>query len=94
MATVKEFLQRLEELEKAMPEELDKLVMENEKFILDLNKQQLFKGEDADGLSLGQYASAKYAGFKRMLNPNGVVDLFLSGRFYDGMFLRNKGFPI
>lgn len=69
-------------------------IKENEQALLDLNKQQLFKGEDSRGQSLGRYKSKKYAAFKSMLNPNNVVDLFLTGLFYAKFYIKRYLFPI
>lgn len=54
--------------------------------MLDLQKEQLFAGLDADEVPLHEYRSRAYAEFKLTLNPKGVTDLKLSGSFYDKMF--------
>lgn len=56
---------------------LKKALEKNEQKILDLNRQQLDKGLDAKGKSLGKYASFKY---KNRFQP---VDLKLTGSFRD-----------
>lgn len=96
LGKVKELIGRLEEGYAGQDKFIDQLVVRNEKFITDLNKQQLFAGETADGGSTGEYASKSYAKFKSQLNPNNVVDLFVTGNFYDGFFVRiiKDGFEI
>lgn len=47
----------------------------NEETVFELNKQQLDRGQDASGGSLGRYASFKY---KNRFQP---VDLLLTGEF-------------
>lgn len=94
MKKLRKLLSQLDEGIKGQEEEISKIIRESEKEILDLNKQQLFKGEDATGKSLGEYISKSYAKFKLLLNPLGVVDLMLTGKFYDGFFLKKYSFPI
>ena len=56
---------------------LTKAIEKNEQKILDLNRQQLDRGLDAKGSSLGKYANFKY---KNRFQP---VDLKLTGAFRD-----------
>jgi hypothetical protein len=91
---LKVLIKRLEDAHKDQDKELERTIKINSKVILDLNKQQLFEGVDSTGKSLGQYKSKWYAKLKRMLNPNGVVDLYLTGKFYAGFYLKKIGFPI
>jgi hypothetical protein len=76
--------------------DLLKIVKDHENDIVELNQSQLFRGHDAEGRSLGRYNSEEYAELKRQLNPRNVVDLKLSGSFYEGMFMKSRGevFPI
>lgn len=78
---------------KNQEKEILDIVLENRKELLVLNKQQLFKGEDSKGKSLGRYKSKSYERFKRKLNPNNVVDLFLTGKFYSRFFNKTVNFP-
>ena len=56
--------------------------------ILDLNLDQLSKGQLNDGELLESYRSASYYEFKRSLGsykaPNAAADLFVEGNFYRG----------
>lgn len=96
LGKIKELVQRLEEGYDGQDKEIDRIIVQNEKFVTDLNKQQLFAGETAEGGSTGEYASKSYAKYKSQLNPNNVVDLFVTGNFYDGFFVRivQNGFEI
>jgi hypothetical protein len=80
------------------PEDIErgllKVVEESRNQAIDLNTKQLFSGRDAEGQSLGGYRNANYAAFKRSLNPAGVVDLKLTGSFYDGFFAKTDKFPV
>ena len=91
---VQELIANLEEGYANQEKELEAIIQRNQKAVLDLNKQQLFKGEDSEGKSLGRYRSKAYAAFKLLLNPLGVVDLFVTGRFYSKFFLKRNKFPI
>lgn len=91
---IKELIKRLEEGYGNQEKQLEQIVKLNSKQILDLNKQQLFEGVDSSNKSLGKYKSKWYAAFKKMLNPNGVVDLYLEGGFYTGFFIKRLKFPI
>lgn len=71
-----------------------KVVEESKNQAIDLNTKQLFEGRDAQGQSLGGYRSQAYADFKRTLNPRGVVDLKLTGSFYNGFFAKADRFPV
>lgn len=73
---------------------LDKVVLENEKFILDKNKEQLYSGVDANNESLGNYKSEFYANYKLQKNPAGVVDLKDTGDFYNAFKLDNTDYEI
>ena len=52
-----------------------KALQANEAYIFELNNQQLDKGQDSEGKSLGRYANFKY---KNRFQP---VDLLLTGAF-------------
>lgn len=72
-----------------------RILKENESYLLDLNTGQLLKGVDSDALPLKPvYKSERYAAFKLTLNPEGVVDLRLTGAFYHGFFIEADKFPV
>jgi hypothetical protein len=79
-------------------EDIDKVILkvvdESKNQAIDLNTKQLFSGRDAKEQSLGGYRNQEYAAFKRSLNPAGVVDLKLTGAFYDGFFAKTDKFPV
>lgn len=59
-----------------------------------LNQRQLFtQSIDKDGDELGGYATANYTEFKKGLNPqlDGLVDLYVTGDFYNGFFVTVEG---
>jgi hypothetical protein len=91
---ISELIRRLETGYANQEKELERVVRFYGKDILDLNRQQLFKGEDSQGKGLRPYKSKWYAAFKRMLNPLGVTDLYLTGRFYSNMFIERFKFPV
>lgn len=63
--------------------------------LIDLNTSQLFSGVDAAGFLLKpQYKDTTYAEFKKHLNPKGVVDLKLTGSFYEKFFISAEKFPL
>lgn len=77
--TVEQQLKRLEEI-----------IRKTGTAVLDLNRRQLMQGVDSNGLSLGEYKSEAYARMKRTLNPNGVVDLKLTGSFHENFFIASE----
>lgn len=63
--------------------------------IIDLNLAQLDSGKDSMGeLLQPPYRDPGYAKMKLHLNPKGVVDLKLSGEFWEGFFIEAESFPI
>lgn len=67
----------------------------NQNYLVDLNTGQLLKGVDSDFLPIHPaYRSQWYAAYKLSLNPLGVVDLRLTGAFYDGFFIEADKFPV
>jgi hypothetical protein len=72
------------DIEKMIDEILNELMPE----ILDLNTDQLSKGQLKDGDLLEKYKSDSYYEFKLSLGtykaPDGVADLFVDGDFYNG----------
>jgi hypothetical protein len=95
MGKIKDYLDKIKSVgSQDIEDMLLKVVVESKNQAIDLNTDQLFSGKDANGQSLGQYRNPNYAAFKRSLNPAGVVDLKLSGDFYQGFFARTDKFPI
>jgi hypothetical protein len=94
MKKIREFVKKLETIDKNQERELNRIIKENVDVLIDLNTSQLMKGIRSDGNSVGKYANKDYANFKRTLNPNGVVDLKLTGAFHESFFVRKNEFPI
>lgn len=64
-------------------------------FLKHVNTEQLMQGKDIHDVLLGPpYASASYADLKLFMNPLGVVDLFLTGKFHKSIFVKASQFPI
>jgi hypothetical protein len=64
-----------------------------EVFLADLNAEQMRFGLNSDGKEIGYYMSQVYADWKKSrggLAPSGVVDLFLTGAFSQGIFAEVK----
>lgn len=95
MGRIKELIDKYGKLDvKAQEKDLLKVVVKNQNFLVNLNREQLLNGINAKGGSLGRYQSKSYAKFKRTLNPKGVVDLKLTGRFQSAMFVKNSRWPL
>ena len=61
--------------------------------IIALNHSQLYKqGIDSTGLAMIPYGEGWYRDMKITMNPElgGITDLFLSGDFYSGFFVRTE----
>lgn len=72
-----------------------KIVKSSQEFLIDLNTLQLMDGKDIHGVFIGPpYRSKAYAEFKLFLNPKGVVDLFLTGKFHRSIFIKASSFPV
>lgn len=94
MAKIREFAKAAEKIVKNHEKELKSIILTHVDVLVDLNTSQLMKGIRSDGTSLGNYKSKDYANFKRTLNPNGVVDLKLTGAFHESFYVRKSEFPI
>lgn len=71
------------------------IIRDNQTLIIDLNLFQLDSGKDSNDVPLDPpYRNANYAEFKLYLNPKGVVDLRVTGRFWAGFFMKADKFPI
>ena len=66
-------------------------VLSSSAYVVELQKKQMRKGEGAKG-SLRNYISKEYADHKKSLStylaPYPKVDLFLIGRFQEGIYLK------
>lgn len=81
--------------ERVVEKDLLTVIKEHEITALDLNTAQLMRGEDSQGHFVNPpYQSIDYAEMKLHLNPAGVVDLKLTGRFHNSFYLRAGSFPI
>ena len=95
MGRIREYVARLKTInEQVIDSGILKIVQDTKNQAIDLNTKQLFSGRDASGQSLGGYRNPDYAAFKRSLNPAGVVDLKLTGDFYQGFFAKTDSFPV
>lgn len=91
---LKSVIKKLDKAEVFLKEATLKAVIAEKKFILELNKKQLFdEGVNSNEVPLAGYQSASYARLKSRLNPNNVTDLNLSGTHYKG-FTMTKKFPM
>lgn len=79
---------------KTTEKELLAVVIKNQGYLVNLNKEQLLNGINAKGGSLGRYQSKSYAKYKKKLNPKGVVDLKLTGAFHSSIFVKNSKWPL
>lgn len=62
-------------------------VVESKDEITDIQREQMYKGLNAEGKKIGRYRNAKYARVKNEMNPLpgiGIPDLKLTGAFYSG----------
>lgn len=88
----------IEGLKTLTPERLEeealKALRDNEEEIINLNQGQLMEGLTSKGQHIKPpYKSDSYANFKLRRNPLGVVDLNLTGAFYNGFFVAANSFP-
>jgi hypothetical protein len=94
--TIKEGRDRLKALKQNVYDIAASVIYDTERQYLDLNREQMMRGERKDGLDIGQYASDDYRFLKERMNPlaGGTVDLRKEGDFQDQMELyiqtRNK----
>ena len=72
-----------------------KIIRSEKEYLIKLNTSQLMEGKDIDGVLLEPpYFSPSYAEFKLLMNPLGVVDLFLTGKFQRSIFVNANEFPV
>lgn len=96
MGDIRLMLSRFKEL---TPQKIETLLLIsiklNENILIDYNTSQLMWGLDSEGRPIDPiYASANYAEMKLHLNPRGVVDLKLTGKFHNSIFITANDFPI
>lgn len=89
----------IDRLKRATAPEQEKAILsiidQNKSYVVDLNTSQLFAGKDNQGQLLKPpYKLEKYAEFKKTLNPAGVVDLRLTGQFYNSFYADASKFPV
>lgn len=89
--TLAELDRRLKKLD-ALPQAVRELISSNPQKLTQPNKDQLYtKGQKSDGSFLRGYANGEYAQYKNFLNslPGlGQPDLFETGAFYNGFFVK------
>lgn len=66
-------------------------VLENQKQAAELNTQQLFQGERADGSEMPPYSWVSVNFYNK---PAGPIRLFDTGAFYSGFIFANATFPL
>lgn len=78
-----------------MEEVLLREIRKHKGVLIRLNQDQLLlSGQDSEGNMLEAYHSEWYANRKLLLNPAGVTDLRLSGKFYASFFVEVEDFPL
>lgn len=92
--TIKQLRKRIEKWEKSNELLLLQAVRDNQQHVLDVNREQLMEGKTSENKSVGKYQSPSYAKYKKKLNPRGVVDLKVTGKFHKSFFLNTREFPI
>lgn len=90
--SAKEYLRRLSKVNKitVLREIASELILKEESAIKTLKEQDFLEGDIyGDGKTLLEYRSVNYEIFKSKLNPTarGAVDLILTGKFVESMFL-------
>jgi hypothetical protein len=96
MSKLERFSKRLRAVsEEEIKSEVLRIIKRNRARVIELNQNQLlFEGKDSNGVKLQPYASEWYENYKILLNPAGVVDLRVTGKFYNNFFVKADSFPI
>jgi len=95
MAKIKDLIDKLKKTTvRQQEEQVLKILRDDSEWIVDLNRVQLLEGKDSNDNALTEYRSKSYAKFKEKLNPLGVTDLKLTGKFHDSFLLQAREFPI
>lgn len=88
----------IDKLKKATPDVQKQAVLDilnkNKKVMVGLVVSQLMNGIGKDGNKLLPYQDKKYAILKKTLNPKGVTDLRLTGKFHKGIFANTSKLPV
>jgi hypothetical protein len=94
MGNLRKLSQNLQKAYSDQEKELKRIIKDNSKVLVDLNTRQLIFGIRSDNQKLPKYKSKWYDKFKRTLNPRGVTDLRVSGKFHQSFFVTKAEFPI
>jgi hypothetical protein len=87
MRTVNNMIQAQNQID--LPFELEEALVDTQSNYVELQKEQMLHGLNAEGASIGTYVNAQYASMKNSLNPIpgfGKVDLKLTGQFYQDIY--------
>lgn len=63
--------------------------------LIDINREQMMEGEDADGKEIGKLQSPEYIQLKKAMGSRaafaGLADLKFTGAFQDAMYVEHRG---
>lgn len=96
MAELKDYIKHIKQFTvKRQERDILNIVRGHTDQLEDYNTNKLFEGKDANDEFLSPpYASKFYAEFKLHLNPAGVVDLKLTGRYHSSIYADTRKFPV
>jgi hypothetical protein len=87
MPTIEELISNLEELKSTIQNSVDNTMLNEENGIVDINREQLLSGLDANGQQLGEYKPLS----KKIRSEAGLqtdfIDLRFTGATQDSMFV-------
>lgn len=87
-------INKFEQLQKGIKHEVAAAFGEVSQQWVYLNLGQMYKGVNSLGQPIGMYKSGIYAEVKHRMNPTpgeGIPDLFVTGAFYRGEYVRIEG---
>ncbi len=90
MAGVREVYRKLVAAKEALPDVSEDSIDQTKSDWIELNQDQMLRGQNREGEKLGRYKNTKYAAMKNRLNalPGlGNKDYRLHSDYYKGMFL-------
>jgi hypothetical protein len=90
VAGVREVYRKLQAAKEVLPVIAENAIDKTKKEWIELNQDQMLRGQDRNGDLLGKYKNSRYAKMKNQLNPLpglGNKDYRLHGDYYKGMFL-------
>lgn len=90
MPTVENLISKLKGVQNHLIEHTDKFILDNEPEIIDLNKQQLLKGFDSLGRSLGDYRPMSVTIRQEQGLQVEHIDLRFTGQFQDSINLSKE----